>query len=161
MERFGIVVQRFAGSSLALESPQGGFDFWQASNDIAQFLYAESFLPPRELSLSFASMGRAPRPSASATLARAPGDIFRDDVVQRAYGTLVLYLGEWFIPVAHLTVFILEPFGHATGLRFIPRADEITLPAGVVDKPPLILTGTKRFGAYACHGFSLDRMQVR
>ena len=84
VERFGIVGQCFSGSSLALEHPQGGFDFRKASDDIAKFLYAERFLPPSELPLSFASMGRTPSPTASAALAFTPGDICSDDFVQRA-----------------------------------------------------------------------------
>ena len=72
---------------------------------------------------------------------------------------LVLHFGEWLVPITHLTVFILETFGHATGLRFITGANEITLLAGVVDKPPLILAGTEGFGAYACHSLSLDRLR--
>jgi hypothetical protein len=74
---------------------------------------------------------------------------------------LVLHLGERFVPIAHLTVFILKTFGHAAGLRFIPGADEITLLASMVDKPPLILAGTEGFRAYACHSPTLDTMRVR
>lgn len=71
------------------------------------------------------------------------------------------HLGKWFVPKAHLTVFVLEPFGHTTGLRFTASSNKIALLASVVDKPPLILARTKGFGAYACHRLSLDRMRVR
>jgi hypothetical protein len=83
-QRFGIVGQCFSGSPLVLEYPQCGFDFRKAADYITKFLYAERFLPPSKLSLSFPGMGRAPRPPASAALVFAPDDIVSDDTVQRA-----------------------------------------------------------------------------